>query len=274
MIKTIKTNQENVKLTIFSSTEDSFLVTSTLVEKDGHALLINAKVTQSDASIISDYITQNNLILDKIFTLHGDPDYYFGLETIKASHPHAIAYSTKDSVEHIVHSVLGKLSVWGGILKENAPKNVVLPKIYTEKTIDFQGLTFEIIGLNEKRINIYNKDLSLLIGGIDTFNECHVFLADTKSEVEMNSWIESLKELENLNVQTVIPGHGVIGDNLNSSIFSSTIKYLEIAIKAAKESSNSAEFIQKLDASYPSDYPNRNVLELSAKVVMNEIPWG
>ena len=63
-------------------------------------------------------------------------------------------------------------------------------------------------------------------------------------------------------------------DNLNSSIFSSTIKYLEIAIKAAKESSNSAEFIQKLDASYPSDYPNRNVLELSAIVVMNEIPWG
>ena len=110
MIKTIKTNQENVKLTIFSSTEDSFLVTSTLVEKDGHALLINAKFTQSDAFVISDYITQNNLILDKIFTLHGDPDYYFGLKTIKASHPHAIAYSTKDSVEHIVHSVLGKLS--------------------------------------------------------------------------------------------------------------------------------------------------------------------
>ena len=50
MIKTIKTNQENVKLTIFSSTEDSFLVTSTLVEKDGHALLINAKFTQSDAT--------------------------------------------------------------------------------------------------------------------------------------------------------------------------------------------------------------------------------
>ena len=174
MIKTIKTNQENVKLTIFSSTEDSFLVTSTLVEKDGHALLINAKFTQSDASIISDYITQNNLILDKIFTLHGDPDYYFGLKTIKASHPHAIAYSTKDSVEHIVHSVLGKLSVWGGILKENAPKNVVLPKIYTEKTIDFQGLTFEIIGLNEKRINIYNKDFAE-IDEVTTQNALKIF---------------------------------------------------------------------------------------------------
>ena len=52
MIKTIKTNQENVKLTIFSSTEDSFLVTSTLVEKDGHALLINANKVSPNTSIL------------------------------------------------------------------------------------------------------------------------------------------------------------------------------------------------------------------------------
>ena len=274
MTKTIKTNQENVKLTVFSSNEESFLVTSTLVEKDGHAFLINAKFTQSDAAIINNYIAENNLVLDKIFALQGDPDYYFGLETIKAAHPRAIAYATKDTIDHIVHSVVGKLNVWGNVLKENAPDNVVLPKLYAEKTVDFQGLTFDIIGLDEQRINLYNKDLSLIIGGIDTFNECHLFLADTKSEEKMNSWIANLQELQKLDAQIVIPGHGLIENNLDSTILSSTIKYLETAILAAKESTNSTDFTEKLNAAYPSNYANKGVLALSAKVVMNEIPWG
>lgn len=38
MFKTIDTNQKDVKLTVFSSDEKSFMVTATLVEKAGHAI--------------------------------------------------------------------------------------------------------------------------------------------------------------------------------------------------------------------------------------------
>lgn len=78
MFKTIEMNQNDVKLTIFSSEENSFMVTATLVEKAGHAFLINAKFTQSDSKEIVDFLNENNLSLDKIYIIHGDPDYYFG----------------------------------------------------------------------------------------------------------------------------------------------------------------------------------------------------
>ncbi|PGE96738.1 cytoplasmic protein, partial [Bacillus toyonensis] len=93
MFKTIDTNQKDVKLTVFSSDEKSFMVTATLVEKAGHAFLINSKFTQSDSKEIVEYLKKNDLSLDKIFIIHGDPDYYFGLESIKAVYPEAIAYA-------------------------------------------------------------------------------------------------------------------------------------------------------------------------------------
>ena len=46
------------------------MVTATLVEKAGHAFLINSKFTQSDSKEIVEYL-KNNLSLDKIFIIHG-----------------------------------------------------------------------------------------------------------------------------------------------------------------------------------------------------------
>lgn len=273
MYKTIETGKENSKITLFSSEENSFMVTATLIEKEGHAFLVNAKFTKSDAQEIVEYLAKNNLTLDNIFIIHGDPDYYFGLETIKASHPKAIAFATESTVEHIVHSVLGKLKVWQNSLGENAPHNIVLPQIYTEKAIEFQGLTFELVGLDSYRTSLFNKELELLIGGIDVFNEIHVFLADTHTTETMEAWISNLKVLQELNAKIIVPSHGSIDGSFDGQSLLSTTNYLQSAIKASQESKDSADFATKLKATYP-DYENKGVLELSAKVVMKEIPWG
>ncbi|MFE6139980.1 cytoplasmic protein [Bacillus sp. NPDC057893] len=275
MFKTIDTNQKDVKLTVFSSDEKSFMVTATLVEKAGHAFLINSKFTQSDSKEIVEYLKKNDLSLDKIFIIHGDPDYYFGLESIKAAYayPEAIAYAAESTVEHIVHSVLGKLKVWKDVLGENAPSNVVLPQVFKEKTIDFQGLTFELVGLDNYRTSLFNKELKLLIGGIDVFNEIHVFLADTSSKAAMEAWIENLKVLQALNADIIVPSHGAIEKSLNNQAITTTMDYLRTAIQASEESKTSKDFVAKLEAAYP-DYANKGVLELSAKVVTKEMPWG
>ncbi|MED3315804.1 cytoplasmic protein [Bacillus wiedmannii] len=268
MFKTIDTNHKDVKLTVFSSDEKSFMVTATLVEKAGHAFLINSKFTQSDSKEIVGYLKNNNLSLDKIFIIHGDPDYYFGLESIKAAYPDAIAYATESTVEHIVHSVLGKLKVW-----KDAPSNVVLPQVFKEKSIDFQGLTFELVGLDHYRTSLFNRELKLLIGGIDVFNEIHLFLADTSSKAAMEAWIENLKVLQALNADVIVPSHGLIEKSLDNHAITATMAYLRTAIQASEESKTSKDFVAKLETAYPG-YANKGVLELSAKVVTKEMPWG
>ncbi|CJH56223.1 Beta-lactamase%2C type II [Streptococcus pneumoniae] len=49
--------------------------------------------------------------------------------------------------------------------------------------------------------------------------------------------------------------------------------YLRTAVQASEESGTSKDFVTKLEAAYP-DYANKGVLELSAKVVTKEMPWG
>lgn len=93
---------------------------------------------------------------------------------------------------------------------------MVLPQVFKEKAIDFQGLTFELVGLDHYRTSLFNKELKVLIGGIDVFNEIHVFLADTSSKAAMEAWIENLKVLQALHADIIVPSHGSIEKSLNN----------------------------------------------------------
>lgn len=148
-----------------------------------------------------------------------------------------------------------------------------MPQVFVGKTIDFQGLTFELVGLDNYRTSLFNRELKLLIGGIEIFNEIHVFLADTSSKEAMEAWIENLKVLQGLNANIIVPSHGSIEKSLDNQALIATINYLKTAIKASEESKTSTDFVAKLEAAYPG-YANKGVLELSAKVITKEIPWG
>ncbi|TKH19839.1 hypothetical protein FC692_29715 [Bacillus cereus] len=150
---------------------------------------------------------------------------------------------------------------------------MVLPQVFNEKSIDFQGLTFELVGLDQNRTSLFNKELKLLIGGIDVFNEIHVFLADTSSYVAMEAWIENLKVLQALHADIIVPSHGSIEKSLDNQAINATMAYLRTAIQASEESKTSKDFVAKLETAYPG-YANKGVLELSAKVVTKEMPWG
>ncbi|MNO55376.1 hypothetical protein D3C76_458650 [compost metagenome] len=98
-------------------------------------------------------------------------------------------------------------------------------------------------------------------------------MADTSSKEAMEAWIENLKVLQGLNANTIVPSHGSIEKSLDNQALIATINYLKTAIKASEESKTSTDFVAKLEAAYPG-YANKGVLELSAKVVTKEIPWG
>lgn len=51
--------------------------------------------------------------------------------------------------------------------------------------LNILGTEFEFVGDDKNRINLFEKNDKLLIGGIDIFNELHIFLADTGSEEEL-----------------------------------------------------------------------------------------
>ncbi|MGT2926425.1 MBL fold metallo-hydrolase [Streptococcus cuniculipharyngis] len=269
-MKHIQTN--NYTITTFTSNDQSFLVTASLIEKEGHAFLINTGFTKSHAGEIVTYLKDNQLELDGIFLIHGDPDYYFGAEVIKAAFPEAIIQATKETQEHIVQKVLGKLAVWSKQLGTEAPVNIVLPQALEEKELIWRGQRFEMVG-DSHRINLYDSKHQVLIGGIDTFDQAHVFLADSKTAEEMTAWLTHLEKIAELSIKHLIPSHSHPESNFDKSALVFTKNYLQKAIEVMETSSSSNDFMTAMNQAFPN-LPNQGVLGLSSKVVMLEMPWG
>lgn len=274
IILTFKSNKMNgLELTIFGSDENSFMITSTLIVKETNAVLIGTMFTKADADEIAHHIEDKGYTLERIYLLQGDPDYYFGLETIKQHFPEVIAYATQSTFAHITKSVEGKLSVWSESLGNQLPDNIILPKIVQGDTFEILGETWQIIGDDPSRTSLWHPEAKILIGGIDTFNEINLFLADTATIDALNHWSKRLTSLVSLNPSFVIPSHGSLEKSFDKEALEFTIKYLSTAQEAMQKANNSEEFIVLITEKFPN-LENKGVLSLSAKVVMKEIPWG
>lgn len=260
-------------LVTFFTDARSFYVTATLVVKDDKALLVNSFFTRSSAEEVVSYLKAAGLTLEKIFIQHGDPDYYFGLETIREAFPKAYAWATKQVAEHIMNTLCGKVTFWHPVLKEEGPVNPVIPAVLEGESFDFEGFTFKVVGSDLTRTSLYEETEMVLLGGIDVFNEIHVFLADTSAEEDRKAWISRVRELEALEPVIVIPSHGFADGSFDTKALAHTAEYLEKSIEFEKETKTGKEMADKLLAAYPQA-KNNEVVALGAGVVKKEIPWG
>ncbi|MCD8898510.1 cytoplasmic protein [Mammaliicoccus sciuri] len=263
----------NLYLVIFGSDENSFMVTSTLIVSENKALLVGAKFTRNDAKEIVDYLENNQLILEKVFVIHGDPDYYFGLDTIKKSFPHALAIATQPTIHHILESVEDKLAFWKETLNDQAPDNIIIPQVISDDYIEFGGVNWELIGSEPSRINLWDETSKTLIGGIDTFNEIHLFLADINTIEGQKLWVSRIDKLLDLDPIVIVPSHADLSKSFDKSALVYTKDYLIKAIDTLEKTIKSDDFKNVLASAYPNAR-NTGVLELSSKVVTKEIPWG
>lgn len=264
----------NVELNIFTSDEQSFMITSTVISSGENAVLIGAQFTQTHAKEILSFLKSNGLNLKEIYVTHGDPDYYFGTEVFVNAYPNVTISATAATIQHIKESSEGKLAFWGPQLKEDAPKQIILPQEINGTSVNFAGTTFSVVGSDSTRTNLWDETSHTLIGGIDTFNEIHVFLADTKEINQLQAWKKRVGELLALSPELVIPSHGAEDKSFNSSALQFTADYLQLAIDILSEGEvNSADFLKKVEAVYPN-LRNEAVLGLGSKVVTKEIPWA
>lgn len=90
-----------------------FPVTTVLVSGEKDAILVDAQFGKSQAEQLVEKIRTSGKRLTTIYISHGDPDYYFGLDTLTAAFPNAKVLASQPTVEHIKRTVDGKLAFWG-----------------------------------------------------------------------------------------------------------------------------------------------------------------
>jgi glyoxylase-like metal-dependent hydrolase (beta-lactamase superfamily II) len=252
-----------------------FPVSSAIITGAHEAILIDAQFQRSDAQTLVQKLQASGKTLTTVYISHSDPDYYFGLDVIHAAFPKAKIVATPQTVAAIQASMQGKLAYWGPILKDNAPKALVLPDVLPADHLTLEGRTIEIQGLNgpnPARTYLWIPSLKTVAGGVVVFNGDHVWVADTQTRESRLGWLQTLDNITALKPTTVVPGHftGAMPKGLEAVRF--TADYLKTFEAQAAKANTSVEVVKAMKAAYPTLAGDAS-LELSAKVIKGEMKW-
>ncbi|MEQ4618561.1 MAG: MBL fold metallo-hydrolase [Corticimicrobacter sp.] len=252
-----------------------FAVSSVLVQGKDEAILIDAQFSAEQARKLADQIKASGKKLSTIYISHGDPDYYFGLDTLQAAFPEAKILATPQTIAHIEATKDEKLKVWGPQLGENAPGKIIVPQPLEGDTLTLEGQELKIIGLDgatPDRTVVWIPSIRTVAGGIPVLSGEHVWMADTQTPESHKQWLETLAQIKALNPATVIPGHfvGTLPEGVGAVDFTS--EYIQAFDEETAKAANSAELIAAMQARYPG-LGGDGSLELSAKVAKGEMEW-
>lgn len=252
-----------------------FPVSSEIISGPTEVVLIDAQFQNNDAQQLVEKIKKLNKKLTTIYISHSDPDYYFGLETVTKAFPDAKVVATAETVNAINATKDGKLAYWGGELKNEAPSHIVVPDVIIGNSFTVDGEKLEIKGLDgasPDRTYVWVPSLKAVVGGVLVYDNLHVWIADTQTDVSRQNWQQALKSIQALKPDTVVPGHFTGNAKFDIEAVTFTQQYLSDFEAATKASKNADELIKNVDVKYPH-LDEKSSLELSAKVIKGEMQW-
>lgn len=252
-----------------------FPVTSVLVLGRKQAILVDAQFGRSQAAQLVAKLQASGRTLSAIFISHGDPDYYFGLDTVLAAFPGVKVLATPQTVAHIEATRAAKLAFWGPKLGADAPAATVVPQVLAGNRLTLEGQTIEVRGLNgpqPERSYLWIPSLKAVLGGVVLSNNQHVWMADTQSPQSHADWLATLQDIAALKPRQVVPGHMLPGASTALQSVAFTAGYIRAFDEETPRAADSAALIAAMKQRYPQagELPS---LALSAKVAKGEMRW-
>ncbi|MCS3419613.1 glyoxylase-like metal-dependent hydrolase (beta-lactamase superfamily II) [Pseudomonas sp. BIGb0450] len=248
-------------------------VTSVLVSGDKDAILVDAQFGNTQAEQLVQKIRASGKRLTTIYISHGDPDYYFGLDTLTAAFPQAKVVAPQPVVDHIKATVEHKLAFWGPKLGADKPAKAVIPQVLEGHSLTLEGKQLEVIGLDgaqPDRTFVWIPSIKAVVGGVVVSENIHVWMADTQTAKSHTDWLATLQRIQDLKPRTVIPGHYLGTPSLTSVAF--TADYIKAFDEETAKAKDSAALISAMKKRYPN-LGDASTLELGAKVAKGEMQW-
>ncbi|WP_166363786.1 MBL fold metallo-hydrolase [Pseudomonas akapageensis] len=272
----VAASEPALQLTVYNpGTNALFPVSSVIVSGQKEAILVDAQFGKGQAEQVVEKLRASGKQLTTIYISHGDPDYYFGLETLTEAFPQAKVLASAPTVAHIKETMAGKLAYWGPKMGADKPQNVIVPQVLQGDSLSLEGQALKVIGLDSKqpdRSFVWIPSIKAVVGGVVVAENLHVWMADTQSAQSHQDWLATLQRIEQLQPQTVVPGHylGERSGTLDAVHF--TADYIKAFDEETAQATNSAELIAAMEKRYPQA-GEASSLELSARVAKGEMKW-
>jgi len=261
---------------VYNADGNSFNVNSTLVYGEKEAMVIDAGFTRADALRIAANVLDSGKKLTTIYVSQADPDYYFGVETLKEIFPQADVVTTPAVLSKLLPKVAGKVAFWGPKMGANAPRTPVLPRALEGTSLSLEGQAIEIRGTQgplAHRPYAWIPSIKAIVGNIGVFGNMHVWTADTQTTAERSAWVAQLDEMAALKPALVVPSHMSAGSKLDASAIAFTRNYLTTFEKNLATNKTSATLIGAMKQAFPQVTDGAVSLDIGAKVNTGEMKW-
>ncbi|TFF41173.1 MBL fold metallo-hydrolase [Pseudomonas sp. RIT623] len=267
---------EPLKLDVYNPGHDAIFPVSSVIVSGAHdAILVDAQFGKAQAEQVVERLQASGKQLTTIYVSHGDPDYYFGLDTITQAFPKARVVASAATVEHIRKTMDAKLAYWGPKMGEDKPAKLVVPQVLAGDRLELEGQELKVEGLDgpqPDRSFVWIPSIKAVVGGVVVSEHIHVWMADTQTAQSHADWLSTLAKIEQLAPRTVIPGH-YLGDSSRSlSAVSFTADYIRAFDVETAKAANADALIAAMKKRYP-DLADESSLELGAKVAKGEMKW-
>ena len=264
----------DLTLSLYNPGVDAFFpVSSVLVSGEKDAILVNAQFGKAQAEQLVQKIRASGKQLTTIYISHGDPDYYFGLDTLTAAFPNAKVVAPQPVVDHIKATVAQKIDYWGPQMGADRPAKTIVPQALEGHSLTLEGKQLEVIGLDgpqPDRSFVWIPSIKAVIGGVVVAENIHLWMADTQGAKSHSDWLATLQRIKDLKPRSVIPGHYLGSPSLKSVDF--TANYIKAFDEETAKAKDSAALIAAMKKRYPN-LADESSLELSAKVAKGEMKW-
>jgi len=252
-----------------------FPVSSVIVSGEHDAVLVDAQFGKAQAQQLVQRLQAGGKHLTTIYISHGDPDYYFGLDTLTQAFPDAKVLASAATVAHIRQTMDAKLAYWGPQMGADKPARLVVPQVLEGQRLTLEGQALDVVGLDgpqPDRSFVWIPSIKAVVGGVVVAENIHVWMADTQSAKSHADWLGTLAHIEALGPRTVIPGH-YLGDSSRSlKAVRFTADYIRGFDAETAKAKDANALIEAMKQRYPG-LADESSLELGAKVAKGEMKW-
>jgi glyoxylase-like metal-dependent hydrolase (beta-lactamase superfamily II) len=196
---------------VYTGSPAGFNVTSTLIEGDKDAVLIDAQFTLADAHRLAAMVIESKKNLTMVYVTHAHPDHYWGLPVLRQAFPNARFVALPDTVADIRATLDRKIKQWKPVYGSNVPDQPLIPDALAGNTLSLEGeiieLTGDLQGDTEHNSIVWVPSLKLAVAGDIVYNAAHVWMLDAPTATARADWIKTLAKLEAMKPAIVVAGH-------------------------------------------------------------------
>ncbi|WP_176517259.1 MBL fold metallo-hydrolase [Pseudomonas faucium] len=267
---------EPLHLEVYNPGQEAiFPVSSVIVTGKKDAILVDAQFGKAQAEQLAQRLRASGKQLKTIYISHGDPDYYFGLDTLTQAFPDAKVLASAATVAHIRQTKDAKLAYWGPQMGADKPARLVVPQVLDGNRLLLEGQALEVMGLDgpqPDRSFVWIPSIKAVVGGVVVAENIHVWVADTQSPKSHADWLGTLAQIEKLAPRTVIPGHFMGQSSRSLEAVRFTANYIRDFDAETAKAKDAGALVAAMSKRYPG-LADESSLELSAKVAKGEMKW-